>query len=218
MFSALFITGFGLFFLADPPVTVKPAEATVKEPALRQELLDRVKKDQDARFKLIALNPVGASKEVREKNQAALKVAMESLAAIDTENRNWLKERIEKEGWPTISRVGKDGAHAAWLLVQHADSNREFQKECLKKIEVAVANKEAAPIDLAYLTDRVLTGEGKKQRYGTQLKIVDGKFVVSPVEDEDKLDERRKSLGMPTMAEYLKSAEAMYRNEQPKKK
>ena len=68
--------------------------------------------------------------------------------------------------------------------------------------------------NIAYLQDRVLVGEGKKQKYGTQTTEVDGAFRPSPIEDEEHVDERRKTLGMLPLAEYLKQVEAMYR---PKK-
>jgi hypothetical protein len=67
---------------------------------------------------------------------------------------------------------------------------------------------EAAPqgdvsrVDLAYLTDRVLVNEGKKQIYGTQFHEVDGKMVPLPVEDEAGLSARRAELGMISMEEY----------------
>lgn len=184
------------------------------EPKLLQELLDRVKKDQDARFAMIAANPLGGKGEVDVKKRAE---TLEQLAKIDTDNRDWLKGVIDKTGWPGEARVGKDGAHAAWLLVQHADADRPFQKRCLELLEKAVAAKDAAVVDLAYLTDRVLVGEGKKQKYGTQLTTKDGKLTPQPVEDEAKLDERRKALGLQPMAEYIKAAEAMYKGDKPKK-
>ncbi len=184
------------------------------EPKLRQELLDRVKKDQDARFAMIAADPLGGKGEADAKKRAE---ALDKLATIDADNREWLKGVIDKTGWPGEARVGKDGAHAAWLLVQHADADRPFQQKCLVLLEKAVAAKDAAAVDLAYLTDRVLVGEGKKQKYGTQLLTKDGKLTLQPVEDEAKLDERRKALGLQPMAEYIKSAEAMYKGDKPKK-
>jgi hypothetical protein len=54
----------------------------------------------------------------------------------------------------------------------------------------------------------ILTGEGKKQRYGTQITTgPDGKARVNPVEDPQTLNERRKAVGLPTMDEYLQHME-----------
>jgi hypothetical protein len=64
--------------------------------------------------------------------------------------------------------------------------------------------------DLAYLIDRVLVGEKKKQLYGTQLLQQGGKFVPQPIADETQVDKRRAEVGMPPLAEYLKIAQAEY--------
>lgn len=204
----VFTCTLALLTVADP--------VEVKEPKLRQELLDRVAKDQKARFAMIEANPLGGKGVDDPKKADERKAAFEAVAKIDDDNREWLKGIINKDGWPGVSRVGKDGAHAAWLMVQHADADGPFQKKCLALLEKAVESKEAAAVDLAYLTDRVLVGEGKKQKYGTQLSTKDGKLLPSPVEDEDKLDERRKALGLQPMADYIKSAEAMYKGDKPK--
>ena len=62
--------------------------------------------------------------------------------------------------------VGKDGAHAAWLLAQHADRDPAFQRRRLDLVTQAAARGQASPTELAYLTDRGLLAEGKSQEYG----------------------------------------------------
>jgi hypothetical protein len=114
--------------------------------------------------------------------------------------------------------VGADGAHAAWLLAQHADRDRPFQKRCLGLLQKAVKAGEASGQDLAYLTDRVRVGEGKKQRYGTQFRTVNGKMEPYPIEDEASVDRRRKEVGLGTLAEYRKILEEAYRRKPEKKK
>ena len=56
---------------------------------------------------------------------------------------------------------------------------------------------EIAQTDLAYLTDRVLLAEGKKQIYGTQVTQVDGKWAPRELEDEKNVDKRRADVGLP---------------------
>lgn len=70
--------------------------------------------------------------------------------------------------------------------------------------------EEVAKIDLAYLTDRVRLGDGKPQIYGTQIEIKDGRWQPRDVEDPENLDRRRKEIGLPPIAEYLKSAQELY--------
>ena len=64
--------------------------------------------------------------------------------------------------------------------------------------------------DVAYLTDRVLLAEGKKQVYGTQFTLTNGKCQPRPLEDEAHVDQRRQEVGLPPLAAYLKEAESFY--------
>lgn len=50
---------------------------------------------------------------------------------IDHQNTERLKAMVEEIGWPSISKVGYEGSSNAWLLVQHADHDPQFQKNAL---------------------------------------------------------------------------------------
>ena len=70
----------------------------------------------------------------------------------------------------------------------------------------AVEENKASPSHLALLEDRYLAfGLGKKQIYGSQLHTIDSELRLMPVEDPDRLDERRAAVGLPPIAEYLQS-------------
>jgi hypothetical protein len=190
--------------------------AEIKEPKLAEELKVRFESDQAARKKItdfyaehkIAnedkdldnLDPVLAEK---------FKAIAKEIDDEDTRNRLWIKEVVAKHGWPGKSLVGPQAAIYAWLLAQHADSDREFQQQCLEKME-ALPKGEVRPVDIAYLTDRVLSGTGKKQKYGTQVTLKDGKFIPQPIEDAEHVDERRKAIGLEPLADYLKMVEKVY--------
>jgi hypothetical protein len=190
-------------------------EPAAQEPALRQELLAMTKEDQEVRAGVVkALGekgiPLGAAQSITD--PALLKIFLEEtgkMAAVDQKNRARLKEVVDKYGWPGKSLVAKDGAHAAWLLVQHADGDLAFQKRCLDLMKAA-GKEEAAAEDVAYLTDRILIGEKKKQMYGTQLQQQDGRFTPQPIEDEANVDKRRAEVGLQPLAEYLKTAQTEY--------
>ena len=162
--------------------TAKPE--ALKEPELRRELLERMDTDQKARTALIKWN-----KQHPDSVGAELKSQYEKAGIIkaDKENTAWLKEVVEKYGWPTKTMVGRDGANAAWLLVQHADADVKFQRKCLD-LMAQLPKDELSQMDFAYLTDRVLLAEGKKQIYGTQFDQVDGKLQPRPLEDEANVD------------------------------
>ena len=137
---------------------------------------------------------------------------MQQAGQVDAKNTARMKEIIAAHGWPGVKLVGSDGASAAWLLVQHADADREFQKQCLERMKKAVEQGDASGRELAYLTDRVLLAEGKKQVYGTQFMTgPDGQTTMRPCEDEANLDQRRASVGLEPIAEYRSRIEAQGR-------
>ncbi|MFO0876258.1 MAG: DUF6624 domain-containing protein [Gemmataceae bacterium] len=187
-------------------------EASASNEALRKELIQMEKVDQAARSAMMkALGEQGISfaggKPITDlKALAVLAEETRKLGKVDAAHRVRLKAIVEKHGWPGKSLVGSDGAHAAWLLVQHADADRKFQAQCLRLMEAA-APGEVAGKDIAYLTDRVLVGERKPQRYGTQLGA---DFKPLPIEDEKQVDVRRAALGLPPLAEYVKTTKAEY--------
>ena len=48
--------------------------------------------------------------------------------------------------------------------------------------------------------------EGRPQVYGTQMTAdQDGAPVAWPIEDEEHVEERRRAMGMPSIAEYLQA-------------
>lgn len=206
---ALFVVG---AIRADEP---KKSPPPVKEPKLQTELLDRVKTDQAARIAItdfMKKHGTGGMVDVA-KLSPELKTEHDKLVhAItdaDEHNTKWLAKIIEKQGWPTQSLVGKDGAHSAWLLVQHADADSKFQRKCLDLMTKAPKD-EVSQTDVAYLTDRVLLAEGKKQLYATQFTSANGKWEPRPLEDPANVDKRRKEAGLQPLAEYAKMLEEAY--------
>ncbi|HTT51102.1 MAG TPA: DUF6624 domain-containing protein [Streptosporangiaceae bacterium] len=152
---------------------------------LRTELLERAGRDQTARKSLPPAHRAEQWDQV--------------VAPIDRANTARMRQIVAEHGWPGYALAGPDGAHAAWLLVQHAPAG--FQEECLPLLEEAAARGDAAPRDLAYLTDRVLMHRGEPQVYGTQYQVMDGRLTLWTVRDPGTLDERRAALGLPPEAE-----------------
>ncbi|WP_205660635.1 DUF6624 domain-containing protein [Amycolatopsis antarctica] len=120
--------------------------------ALRGELIDRAAADQRARAEL---DPVAPTPE-----------QWETVHRVDEHNVRWFAPIVAVHGWPGRRTVGVDGAHAAWVLAQHAPA--PYRACWLPKLRAAVKNRDAAPRDLAFLSDRVATDQGRPQRYGTQ--------------------------------------------------
>ncbi|MFS0691913.1 DUF6624 domain-containing protein [Streptomyces nitrosporeus] len=143
-----------------------------------------------------------------EQDQAARQRMLETgdgrdLVRVDADNTAWLKQAIAAHGWLGISLVGEQGADEAWLLVQHADRDLDLQRQVLGLLQDAVADGEALPRHLAYLTDRVRVATDEPQVYGTQyIKAPDGKLQPYTVAEPELLDARRAAMGLESAAEY----------------
>jgi len=125
--------------------------------------------------------------------------------SIDGMNRSRLKEIIVEHGFPTTELVGKDAMHGVFLIIQHSDGDKEWQKEQLRNIERAVKRGDMDGQNYAYLYDRIKIAGGEKQLYGTQFKKVDPinmKVELADTEDMENLDKRRMEVGMMPMHMY----------------
>jgi hypothetical protein len=70
---------------------------------------------------------------------------------------------IWDHGWPGWSMVAEDGSSAAWLLLQQADGDVDFQERALELLDAALAVGEASLRESAYLTDRLSVNRGRPQ-------------------------------------------------------
>lgn len=126
------------------------------------------------------------------------------IDASDSLNQVLLKHLIAKYGWLDKSSIGYRGETTLFLVIQHAPL--AYQKEMFPLMKAAVSKGEANAVNLAYLEDRILVNEGKKQKYGTQVmynaKLK--KYELAPVLDVASVNVRRQKLGLGTVEQYLK--------------
>jgi len=131
------------------------------------------------------------------------------MAEVHARNARALESLIEEHGWPGKSLVGDDGAQAAWLVLQHAIGSPAVQRKCLPLLRDAAARGEADPAHPAYLEDRIHFFERRPQLYGTQLDWDDyGQLTPWLLQDPDRVDEHRHSVGLPPLADTLHQARA----------
>src|SRR5207342_1632568 len=93
-------------------------------------------------------------------------VDVPAVMASDALHTVRVKAILAEQGWPPVSKVGKDGSSAFWLLVQHADADPEFQRKALGLMQAQIASGEASSRQFSYLWDRTHT----PQKFGTQGK------------------------------------------------
>ena len=119
---------------------------------------------------------------------------------------------IEERGWPGQSMAGEEGSAAAWLVLQHAISLPSLQRRGLEILKVEVSRGEVAPAQVAMLEDRICFFEGRNQVYGTQYDWDDrGELSPYPIEDPDRVDERRRAVGLPPLEQNTRRIRAEMR-------
>ena len=123
---------------------------------------------------------------------------------VDSTNLVKLKWLIDTLGFPTWDRVCSYGSADAWLIAQHM--HPWFQYGYVKQMRQAVADTNADPSNLAYLEDRLRTGRGLPQLYGTQFTSTseNNRTVWQcPVADIKSVNLRRSQMLMPPLEDYI---------------
>jgi hypothetical protein len=161
---------------------------------VRSELKEIQRKDQGIR--LLYINT---------KNDS-LKTAIHDYmkVVVDKDCAEKICSILDKYGWSGSGEIGSEANETLFLGIQHVD-DLMVQKKYLPMLKDAVQSGKAEGWHLAFLTDRILMNQGKKQRYGTQ-KIVSNdptKTYIIPLEYPDNIDDLRKELGLPPLAEDL---------------
>lgn len=136
--------------------------ADVTYPNIAKELISRREADQKGRNKYIKFMKKGKT------DTPKFKAFIEGLIQIDQENTDRVREIVAEIGWPTFDKVGERASNAAWIIVQHADRQPDFQAYCLPLVKKGLEAGQVNPSNYAYLFDRVRKSRGERQLYATQ--------------------------------------------------
>ena len=169
--------------------------------SIRDELIAMEKADQKARTKCTdgpVTDQINCFAEVSQR--------------VDQAHAKRLTEIFDSIGFPDTAKVGREGMSAFLLLLQHMPTI-ELRERSLEPITRAFSNKEMPPMAYANFVDRLRVQKGKKQIYGSNFDLKDGRMVLSPTEDLTHLDKRRADIGLPTFAEYVRELKALYKME-----
>jgi len=173
----------------------------IRHLALRQELLEMARLDQEVRSALIQAGVGTPDPQL-----------LSRMAAIDAGNTNRLQAIVEEYGWPGTDLVGVDGARSAFLVLQHA--SHDVQKNLFPLVEAGYREGMVSGPGYALLLDRILVGDGRLQVYGTQAMTfdewIDGQPALAPIEDEANVDVRRAEVGLPPLAAYRELLKRLY--------
>lgn len=185
---------------------IERIEAKYDKPAIK--LLDSlVKLDQKWRNMIRDFD----NKELRN-DTISKETIIKNMIITDSLNLFHVKIIFRKYGFPGYDILGQEGSRNFWLIVQHQDKIPAFQDSVLQLMKIQVDVGNASLIDYAYLLDRVKVNVGKPQIYGTQMTLnQDGtSYVPKSVVEPEKLNERRKSVGLEPIEKYIESMNKRY--------
>jgi len=133
---------------------------------------------------------------------------------IQARDQQELEGLIDRKGWPRVGEVGREAAMAAYLVTMH--SNDGLQKKYLSTIKKICEEKGLPWERYAAIYDRSLFNDNKPQKYGTHTRYNEQTKTeeLYPLEDESKVNEWRKEIGLPPLEEFLKQFNIIFR---PKK-
>ncbi|WP_373514514.1 DUF6624 domain-containing protein [Persicitalea sp.] len=157
--------------------------------------------------------------EIQEKygnDSQEMQAHWKKIMAIDSVNLIKVKKILDERGWLGDSVIGSQGNTTLFLVIQHSD--QQTQEKYLPMMREAVRNGNARPSALALLEDRVALGQGKRQTYGSQIGYDDSGAYVLPLDDPDHVNERRASVGLGKLQDYVSQWEITWDAEAYKKK
>ena len=129
------------------------------------------------------------------------------VMAIDDSNLKILKPIFARYTWNELKMCGgEEVQHNAWLLVQHSDQDKPFQRAVLVKMRQAFLAGEVKGSEYAYLVDRIAMWERRPQTFGTQGGCEGNSWKPIPVLDPAGLDARRHEVGLGPEADYIADA------------
>lgn len=131
--------------------------------------------------------------------------ALRRMQSLQNEkNLEELEILLAIKGWPEVSQVGSKASEAAFYVLQH--SNARAQEKYIGLFEAACRKGEGNWQQYALMFDRMRMNQNLPQRYGTH-SILDnratGENRLYPLEDETRVDEWRKGIGLEPLKDYM---------------
>lgn len=165
---------------------------TLQMPLTKQDFNDF--HDADQRLRLLNIT------EYSTDTKNAYTVKWIAICAYNRFVTASIKPRLTKE---YIGYLDNDEEFATyvWILVQHSDFDPQWQEFVAQRF--GRSSKIFMRRNAAFLTDRVLVAKGLSQRYGTQLRCLQGQRVPFPLENPETVDDRRRWAGMGTLKQRI---------------
>lgn len=173
-------------------------DTTAQTDSLLCQLHER---DQQIRHELIRVQRAFIA-EQRADLADSIVVLVDEQERTDSINRS-VVDSLLRNGWP--EGLSEQSNATIWLIIDHGDV--DYQERYLPLIEQQAARGVISAADYATLSDRVNVRRQRPQRYGTQTGYTqrDGEVFtyVYPIEDVERLDSLRLTVGLDSMHIYL---------------
>ena len=177
--------------------------AACSAPKSTDRLLAEVwQSDQQVRRQIIELTKA-VTTEGRTDLIDSLIMVCELQESVDAHNISIIDSLLQ-DGVPNC--LSKESYKTIWIVIDH--STLEKQLLYLPIVEQMATDGLIDKDEYATLFDRVAMGQKRPQRYGSQ-SVQFGRpeamqLYIYPVENSEKLDSLRATVGMEPIAEYLK--------------
>jgi hypothetical protein len=168
---------------------------TFSHSEIAKELVKLYAQDQITRNNLMFLSTILDSVP----NESLL---MKEMKINDSLNLISILNILDKFAWLSKKEVGFVNT-VYFQIFQHASF--VTQKKYFNLIENAYKEEKMESYEYALFIDRFLIGSGKKQKYGSQLKMYKNKWVVFPIENPHQINIIRTQMSMEPIENYLKT-------------
>lgn len=150
---------------------------------------------QDQQYRLLAR----AAERQYGPNAPQIDEAMRQQSPVDLRLSRQVDSLVARYGYPGRSLVGEYEKDVAFLVMQHSPDEKY-----LPLLLAAADKQEVAGSSVAIFIDRIKTGRGEPQVYGSQVgPAVKGRHPLYPIEDEPNVNVRRAKVGLDPLEEYL---------------
>ncbi|MEN9865883.1 MAG: hypothetical protein RL748_1473 [Pseudomonadota bacterium] len=172
---------------------------TTKKSYLQLDTNDREVRREFVR-NLEALSQAAKDRGTEISDQEMITI-LRPLRDTDKKNQALLEEIVSTCGWPTYEKWGATAVYAAVTVALH--SPQPIRKKYFPNVEHGYKRGDVAVQEYAQYVDKLLTGENKPQRYGTQRsKFKDQPEQIKPVEDPAHLNDRRQAIGLKPLGDF----------------
>jgi len=143
------------------------------------------------------------------------KAPSEKIREVEGANDVWLRGLTARYGWIDLKRFGPKTSGAAIVMAKHSADTR-LLLAAVPLIERDMASDRSFAQTFAIAYDQLRLSLGDKQRYGSQVCSEGTEHPrLCAVEEPSHLDQRRTSIGLPPIADYLQLVSKMLFKGQP---